>query len=153
MLYIQTNSMVNVCECKWPPFLALYRITEQLLLRFFGKSLETRYCSGISCTVLSSPVSYRLFPGFFPNFLKWRDQKTLVSSRYRQFGKWIPLSSCLVSFKTSSGTQTSTRDCNKSEDTHYQKLWTSLERWEKQALRATKEYWSHIWTILVKSNF
>ena len=55
-------------------------------------------------TVLSGAVSSRLFPGFFLNFLEWRDQKTLVSSRYRQFGKWVPVSSCLVSFKTSSGT-------------------------------------------------
>ena len=57
--------------------------------------------------VLSSPVSSRLFPGFFPNFLEWRDQKKVVSSRYCQFGKWGPVSSCLVSIKTSSGTQTS----------------------------------------------
>ena len=40
------------------------------LLRFSRKSLEIRYCSGISRTVLSSPVSSRLFPGFFRNFLE-----------------------------------------------------------------------------------
>ena len=28
-----------------------------------------------------------LFPGFFPYFLEGRDQKTVVLSRYRQFGK------------------------------------------------------------------
>ena len=40
------------------------------LLRFSGKNLEFRYCSGISRTVLSSPVSSRFFPGFsiFPEF-------------------------------------------------------------------------------------
>ena len=52
-----------------------------------------------------------LFPGtgcFFPDFPKQPDQKTVVLSRSCQFGKCPPVSSCLVSFKTSSGTQTST---------------------------------------------
>ena len=39
--------------------------------------------------------------GFFPDFLEQRDQKTVVLSRYCQLGKWFPVSSCLVSFKTS----------------------------------------------------
>ena len=80
---------------------------ELKLLRFSGKSLEIRYCLGIYRMVLNSSVSFRFFPRFIPNFLEWRDQKTLVSSRYHQFGKWVQVSSRLVSFKTSSGTQTS----------------------------------------------
>ena len=44
---------------------------------------------------------------YFPDFLEQRDQKKVVFSRYRQFGKLCPVSSCLVSFKTSSGTRTS----------------------------------------------
>ena len=108
------------------------------LLRFSRKSLEIRYCSGISRMVLSSPVSSRLFPGFFPNFLEWRDQKTLVSSRYRQFGKWVQVSSHLFSFKTSSWTQTSitlllgsfllcyTNKPFFSLETNYRSLWVIL---------------------------
>ena len=34
-------------------------------------------------------------PKFFSNFFEQRDQKTVVLSQYRQFGKWPPVSSCL----------------------------------------------------------
>ena len=50
----------------------------------------------------------QFFLGFFPIFLEWRDQKKVVLSHYRQFGKWGPVSSCLVLLLTSSGTQTFT---------------------------------------------
>ena len=77
------------------------------LLRFFQEKSRNLVLFGNSPTVLSSPVSSHLFPEFFPNFLDWWDQKTLVSSRYRQFGNGLqsrPVSSRLV---PSSGTQTS----------------------------------------------
>ena len=45
--------------------------------------------------VLSNPVPSQIFPEFFPDFLDQRDQKTLVFSRYCQFGKRPPVSSCL----------------------------------------------------------
>ena len=48
-----------------------------------------------------------LFPGFFPDFLEERDQKTEGLSRYLQFGKCPPVLSCHVSLKTSLGMQTS----------------------------------------------
>ena len=51
----------------------------------------------------------RLFPGFFTDFPKQPDHREVVWSRSHQFGNCPPVSSCLVSFKTSSGTQTSTQ--------------------------------------------
>ena len=49
-----------------------------------------------------------LFSGFFPDFPEQRHHKEVVLSSLRQFGKWLPVLSCLVSFKTSSGMQTFT---------------------------------------------
>ena len=59
------------------------------LKRFSGKSLEIRYYSRLSRAVLSSPVPSRLFPKFFPNFLKWQDQKTVVLYRYRLLSRLV----------------------------------------------------------------
>ena len=50
----------------------------------------------------------QIFPRFFPDFPEQRDQKKSSFSRCCQFGKCPPVSSRLVSFKTSLGTQTST---------------------------------------------
>ena len=47
------------------------------------------------------------FRGYFPDFPKQLDHKVVVLFRSRQFGNCHPVSSCLISFKMSSGTQTS----------------------------------------------
>ena len=44
--------------------------------------------------------------GFFPDFSEPQDHKEVVLSRSRQLGNCPPVSSCLVSFKTSLGTRT-----------------------------------------------
>ena len=71
------------------------------------KSLEIWYYSRLSHVVVSSPIPSHLFPGFFLDFHEPRDHKEVVLSRTCQFGNCPPVSSCLVSFKTSSETQTS----------------------------------------------
>ena len=50
-----------------------------------------------------------LFPGFLPDFPEQRDHKEVVLSQSHHFRNCPPVLSCLVSFKMSSGMQTSTR--------------------------------------------
>ena len=80
------------------------------LQRFSQKSLKIQYYSRLSQVLLCSPILSCVFPGFFLDFPEQWDQKKGVFSRSRQFGKCPPVASCLVSFKTSSGPQTSIRD-------------------------------------------
>ena len=63
----------------------------------------TKKRSAFPKAISQEPNFSRLFPGFFLSFLEQRDQKTVDLSRYRQSG-----ASCLISFQTRPGTQTST---------------------------------------------
>ena len=69
----------------------------------FREKSGIRYYSRLSQTILSSPVPF--ISQIFPRFSQAMRPEKVVFSWYRQFGKWCPVSSCLVSFKTSSGTQ------------------------------------------------
>ena len=72
-------------------FLVQYWISRKVL--DFSSSQDH---SRISRMVLCSPVPSLIFPKFFLDFLEQRDQKTVVLFQYSQFGKWPPVSSCLV---------------------------------------------------------
>ena len=60
--------------------------------------------------IVSSLLTPVFVQGFlFPRFSQATEPEKVVFSRYRQFGKWCPVLSCLIPLETSSGTQTSTK--------------------------------------------
>ena len=90
--------------------------TKAFLVLFIELYQEIWYYSRLTRWVLTIPVlsffpifspDFPRFSQIFPDFPRKQDQKQKFLSRFRQFGKWLPVSSCLVSFQTSSGRQTS----------------------------------------------